>query len=250
MTAINGYIQMTAVESKLVMRDVSGVLLPTVMPLLIIAMNGMGGGASQPVAELGGLSPLSAIYTPSALVMVLTILGMVNVPSFLTAYRHEGVLRRLSVTPANPAMVLAAQVVVNLALALVGITVAMVFAVFAFDVVLPRAILWTVAALILLAASTYAVGLLLAALAPSVNGVMAIGLVLFLGTMALGGGMLPAESMPTALARIGEFTPFGSGLAAMRAGWAGNAPELLHVLVMVGYTVLAGAGSVRFFRWQ
>lgn len=250
MSTANAYVQMTTTEARLVFRDVGGVVLPLGIPILLMTMHGMTGEGGQALDQYEGLSALSAIYAPSSLIMVLAILGLVNVPTFLTGYRHEGVLRRLSVTPINPMVVLAAQVVVNLLLAAVGIAFALVFGMLVYDIEAPRHIPWALLALLLSAGAMYAVGLLIAAVAPSVNSAMAIGLALFLGSLAIGGGLLPAEHMPELAARIGEFTPFGAGLAALRETWLGNMPSVTHLLVLVGYTVLGTAGAARLFRWQ
>ncbi|MDV6011606.1 ABC transporter permease [Haloechinothrix sp. LS1_15] len=246
---MTGLPQMTVVEAKMVWRDPAGLLIPLGLPLLILLMHGMG-GQGELVPEFGGLSGFDAVAVPIALTMILAIVGMVNLPSFLAGYRKHGVLRRLSVTPAKPAALLLAQVLVNLGLATVGLVVALAVARLAFDLSAPRELGWAALALVLGAAAMYAVGMLIAALAPSVNAAIAIGLVAFLGTMAAGGGFLPAEHLPGWLATAGEFTPYGAALQALRDAWIGEAPQVLHLAALAGVTVLAVSAAARLFRWE
>ena len=56
----------------------------------------------------------------------MAILALISLPTHLASYREQGILRRISTTPVPPAWMLAAQVIINLALAIValGITFA------------------------------------------------------------------------------------------------------------------------------
>ncbi|MDV6011148.1 ABC transporter permease [Haloechinothrix sp. LS1_15] len=246
---INAWARMTWTEGKLVARDTAGLIIPLGLPLLIMIMHGLGSDGAG-VEEFGGLPPMDAYVVPLVLVMVTAIVGMVNMPSFLATYRKTGVLRRLSVTPAHPIMVLVAQVLVSLAQTLVGVALAVVVAGFAFDVSAPNHLAGAIGVFFLVCAAMYAVGMLVAAISPTTNAALAIGLVLFFGNLALGGGFGPRENLPDGLATIGEYLPFGAGVDALSATWIGEAPDALHLGVLAGITVLAGAAATRFFRWQ
>jgi ABC-2 type transport system permease protein len=249
MTTAVAWRRMVAVEGKLVWRDPAGVFLPLALPLLIIAMYGLSSG-NDPTEGTRGMSAVSAIGIPTGLVIIVAILGLVNVPSFLAAYRKDGVLRRLAVTPASPAMVLAAQVIVNLVLAAIGVALAVVVVALAFGLNAPRLLGWAVLSVLLTIAALYGTGLLISALAPSSSAATAIGLVVFLLTLSVGGGMLPVENLPDALATVGRFLPFGAGVQALRDSWVGIAPDAGDLAVLAGTAVVTATLAVRFFRWQ
>lgn len=170
-------------------------------------------------------------------------------PSFLASYRHTGVLRRLSVTPVHPALVLLAQVVVSLVQSVIGVLLALGLAVAFFDASFPRDVLGAIGMFLLVAAAMYALGTLVAAISPTTNSSIAIGLVLFFAMLAAGGGFGSRENLPTWLATIGGYLPFGAGLDALSAMWIGAAPELQQIAVLAGTTVLAGVAAVKLFRW-
>ncbi|MGW0515876.1 ABC transporter permease [Crossiella sp. NPDC003009] len=234
-------------EARLLWRDPGGLVLPVALPLLIMVMNGMGAKALTPP---GAIRAFDTLATPVALGMIVATTGLVNVPAVLVAYRTTGVLRRMSATPVSPVVLLGAQVLVNLALSAFGITLALTVAALAFDLRAPAAPLAAGMALLLGVFANYALGVLLAAVVPSANAVVGIGLVAFFATFAAGGGFLPAERLPGWLAAIGEFTPFGAMLRAMRDAWSGAGFSVFHLVVLAALGVLLTALSVRLFRWS
>lgn len=242
--------QLIAHEWRMVRRDTAGLVIPLGLPLLIMVMNGLGSTAHEALPELGGLSPFSAYIVPLALVLVVATIGVVNMPSFLAIYRRSGILRRLAVTPASPTMVLVAQLVVSLAQILVGIAIALGVGVAVFDLSAPRNVGGAIVALVLLISAMYALGMLVAALSPTANSAVAIGLVAFFAMMALGGGFGDRQNLPGPLARIGELLPFGAGHEALMTSWIGNTPQLLHLGALVAVTVVAGVAAAKLFRWE
>jgi ABC-2 type transport system permease protein len=50
--------------------------------------------------------------------------------------------------------------------------------------------------------------------------------------------------------QIGNFTPLGSALHAVRDSWMGVTPRLEYLGIMAAYAVIAAAVSARFFRWE
>ncbi|PWV76887.1 ABC-2 type transport system permease protein [Prauserella marina] len=242
-----GFGKLVASEGKLVLRDTAGVVIPIGLPMLIMLMNGMGSDGER-IPEFGGLPVLDAIVVPMTIVMVVALVGVVNLPSFLATYRKTGVLKRLSVTPMPPMLVVVAQTVVSFVQSLIGVGLAMLLAVLAFDVSAPRSPLLAVGVFLLLAATMYAVGMLVAAVSPTPNSSVAIGLVGFFAMMASGGGFGGKESLPEWLATIGEYLPYGAGIDGLSAAWMGVAPDALPLLVSGGIAVLAAGAAIMVFR--
>ncbi|MFG2086911.1 ABC transporter permease [Spirillospora sp. NPDC048824] len=236
-------------EAKLVTRDTAGLVIPLVLPMLIMVMYGLGADGAG-TERFRGVPAFDAHVVPMTLVMVVALIGMVNMPAVLAAYRRSGVLRRLEVTPARPVMILVAQVVAALAQVLVGVVLALLVARLAFGMSMPRDPLIAIGVFCLVTAAMYALGMLVAAIAPTPNAAVAIGLVLFFATMALGGGFGPRENLPDGLATLGEYLPYGAGVEALSATWMGVAPDLWHLAALAGAAVLAGAAAAKAFCWD
>lgn len=242
-----GWAQLLLAEARMTIRDTSGLILPIGMPLLIMVMNGLGDSSDQVLPS--GSTVMNEILMPLTVTMVVALVGVVNMPSFLASYRKYGILKRLAVTPARPVTILAAQVVVSLAQVLVGVTVMMAVGMASFGVSLPVSLGWALVAGGLLVAAMYAVGLLIAATAPTVNAGLALGLGAFFLMLALGGGFGPVENLPDVLRQAGELLPYGAGNGALSAAWVGEPPALRDLGVLGAWTVVAGGLAGRLFRW-
>ena len=72
-------------------------------------------------------------------------------------------------------------------------------------------------------AALYAVGMVVAAVAPTPNSAVAIGLIVFFAFGALGGLFGGRGGLPDPLARVGELLPFGATVEVLSAAWAGAA---------------------------
>jgi ABC-2 type transport system permease protein len=234
-------------EVKMVVRDTAGLVVPIGLPLLVLVMSaGQAGGA--PV--VGGRTALELFVLPLVLTIVAATIGIINMPSFLAYYRRTGILRRLAVTPASPAMVLVAQVVVSVVQAAVGVTAALAVAVLGFGAALPTDPLAALGTFGLVMAALYAVGMVVAATAPTPNSAVAIGLVAFFALGALGGLFGGREALPEPLAAIGELLPFGAAVEALSAVWADAAVEPSHLASLGITTVVGGAVAAVLFRWD
>jgi ABC-2 type transport system permease protein len=234
-------------EAKMVARDTAGLVVPLLLPLLILVMSAQS-ASDQVVAN--GLTALEVYVLPLVLTMVLASIGVINMPSFLAYYRRTGILRRLSATPASPAMVLVAQVVVSVLQAVAGLTLALAVAFLAFGAQRPVDLGAAVVVYLLAMAAMYAVGMIVAALAPTPNSAVAIGLITFFALGALGGMFGGRSSLPDPLATVGEWLPFGAAVEALAAAWVGSPVEPAQ-LISLGVTTLVGAVTAAlFFRWD
>lgn len=242
-----GWAQLILTEARMTTRDTSGLILPIGMPLLIMVMNGLGDSAQQVLPS--GSTVMNQILMPLTVTMVVALVGVVNMPSFVASYRKYGVLKQLAVTPARPMAILLAQVAVSLAQILVGVVLMLAVGMTSFGVALPRSVGWALVAGVLLVAAMYAVGLLIAATAPTVNAGLALGLGAFFVMLALGGGFGPTENLPDVLEQAGALLPYGAGNHALSAAWTGEAPRLQDVGVLGAWTLVAGGLAGRFFRW-
>lgn len=241
---------MVTADAKMVMRDTGGLIIPLGLPLLIMVANGMSSRIHQPIPQAGGRSAFEVHLIPLALTMVIATIGMINMPSFLAYYRKEGVLRRLAVTPAHPAMVLTGQVVTSVVQSAVGITLSLVAAMALFGARPPSRPLLALGVLTLAAAAMYAVGVLIAAVARSGNAATAIGLVVFFASGAAGGMFGSPDSLPEPVARAGETLPFGAAVQALGDVWAGASPKPEHLAALAVLTLVGGLLGTRLFRWQ
>jgi ABC-2 type transport system permease protein len=54
--------------------------------------------------------------------------------------------------------------------------------------------------------------------------------------------------LPEFVQRIGDYFP--PGVQAMQDAWIGTGPQPLQLAALAAITLIAGAASVRLFRWE
>ena len=240
--------KLVTVETRLYLRTPVALILSVGLPVLLLIVFGSIPKFNEPTAELEGLTVLS-LYAPILSVFALGFLGLVGLSMPLAGYREQGILRRMSCTPAPPSWMLGAQLVINLAAALVGLVIVNV-GIRAFGVGGPKQVGGYALALILCAAALFAIGLWIASFARSANVANAIGQILFYPMMFFAGLYFPREMMPGALRHISDWTPLGAAVKALQSAAEGDFPAAQPLLVMVGYAVVFGVAAVKQFKWE
>ncbi len=234
-------------EAKLLLRDPISWLAAIALPSAILLIFGSVFAPHRPDPALGGLRWIDT-FAPSLVVITTATLAIQTLPIRLATYREKGILRRLSTTPARPAGLLVAQVVIYSVTAILGLVLLVIVGRIAFDIPLPANPIGYVAAFGLGMAGLLAIGLLLAAFAPSAGVATAIAVPLFFVVMFLGGVYLPRFLLPEVLIIIGDLTP--PGVQGLQDAWLGDAPKLLPLGVLAGITLVGGAIATRVFRWE
>ncbi|SCL26343.1 ABC-2 type transport system permease protein [Micromonospora pallida] len=245
---MNALSKLVAVEAKLFLREPVSLFFVFALPLGLMLVFGLPsrGGAEQTGGQHGELTFLPAL----ALSLTIGMLALFTLPMALGIYRERRVLRRLATTPVNPALLLVAQVVVNLAMGVAGAVVTAVGVRFLLDQPAPANVPGFVLAFLLGVACLFGLGLLIAALAPSARAAQSIGPALFFPLLFLAGAWLPRDQMPAVLARIGDYSPLGATVDTVATAWAGGTPAVPQ-LVALGITAVLGCLlAVRFFRWE
>jgi len=246
---MNGFSRLALVEGKLFLRERAALLGVFGLPVGLVVGFGLIPGFGDPQKGLSdqiGTEYIAAVGVG----IVLASLGLTGVPMVIGQYRERGVLRRLGVTPVRPLTLLLADLTVWAAATL--LSVAMVIAVvrFAFHVPVPVEPGWFVLSVVLGIASLFSVGLLAAAVAPTARGSAGIGWLLFFPNMFLAGIYFPTEEMSATMRQVGNFTPLGSALHAVRDSWMGIDPRPEYLGIMAAWALVAATLAARFFRWE
>ena len=127
-------------------------------------------------------------------------------------------MRRLGTTPVPLAWMLAAQVAINLALAVAALVIVVVAGTVGFGLGAPREPGGFTLALALSIAALFAIGLWISAIARSQNAAMWIGQLLWWPTLFFAGLLFPV-ALPAVLRDIGDWTPSGAAVHALQDSW-------------------------------
>jgi ABC-2 type transport system permease protein len=236
-------------EAKMAWRLPIGLVAGVVIPILLVVIFGSLRGMNHPEATLGGLTYFD-VYFPVVIVLSVAILALVSLPTRLANFREQGILRRLSTTPVPPSWMLAAQLVINLAMAVVGLGVVVIVATTAYSLGAPRQLAGFVLALLLTIAAMFAIGLWVASFARSAGVANGVGQLILYPLWFFAGLWIPLATMTPVLRDICGWTPLGAAVKALQASMQGTFPSATSLLVMAGWAAVFGFLAVRFFRWE
>ena len=243
-------IQFTWLETKLYFRNFFSPFFALAFPVMILLLFGTiwGNSPSQFYGGFGGAD----VTTATTAGIVIVVNAMMFMPITLASYRNRKILKRLRATPVSPAVLLTAQLVVSLAMTAVGIGLLIVVGSAVFGVRAHGNIWEFVAAAGLTMASISAMGLVVAALAPSERAAEVIGNLLYFPMMFLSGASLPAQLFPDGLRAFTKVLPLTHGVDLIKGVWLGGSfsdfPAAIVVLAAtaVGFTLIAAVT----FRWE
>ncbi|MBE2319548.1 ABC transporter permease [Solirubrobacter sp. CPCC 204708] len=241
--------QLIACEAKLTVREPVGLAFSLVLPLVIILAFGLSASASEPDEELGGVIALDTLLPSIGLALSFGMVAIFMLPGFMTDYRARGILRRLSTTPVHPAKLLAAQVIVQGAIALISVPLVLGLAV-ALGMSFPEQPLMVVVVVLLGGAALFAVGTLVSAVAPDAKIGYVYSAMFFFPSLFFAGVWLPKEQMPDWLSTIGDFTPLGAFRESLENAFTGTSQDPLMLLTLAVTAVAAGTVAARVFRWE
>jgi ABC-2 type transport system permease protein len=182
--------------------------------------------------------------------MIIGTLGMVGLPVSLASYREKGILRRFSATPLRPSVVLWAQVLVSVIMLGVGGGLLVGAARLFYNLRLPSAPLALFPAVLIGSLSFFAVGFVLAGLAPKARTAQAVGMALFYPMLFLSGAAMPRQMLPETVRRISDFLPLTHVVLLLEDLWLKGTWNLASLAVVTGVLVAALFVSSRTFRWE
>jgi ABC-2 type transport system permease protein len=235
---------LTATQARLLLREPAA-LVWLFLPVLLVVLFGNIPAFQHPEANLGGKRVIDA-YVPTLAAMVPLFLACTALPMTMAGWREKDVLRRLSVSPVPAAGMLGALVAVIAALAAAGVALIVAIGVLAFDVATPAHPGAVLATFVLGSTAVLALGLVIAARARTGPAASGLGVPLMVLNFFATGLYVPVAELPHWLQRVCEFIPYGAVIAA----WSGQGQLWQHLLVLAGYTVVAGLLAARTFRWE
>lgn len=225
------------VELKLLTRE-PGAVFSLLIPLFILVVFG------------SSIEPGDTLLVPMALAIAVGLVGLYLLPTTLATYRERGILRRLSATPVRPSSLLVVQLILQLVLAVAACGLLLGVGGAVLGARLPSQ--WALVALTFLlgTGALFAVGLLIAALAPNGRTANGVGVLLYFPMAYLAGLMQPTHQMPVILVSVGEFTPLGAFRQSLQDLWAGGPADPVALVVMGAYAMIVSMIAARFFRWE
>ncbi|MCZ2402660.1 ABC transporter permease [Paenarthrobacter sp. Z7-10] len=230
-------------ETLTMLRNGEQLILAIVLPLLaLVALSVL------PLLDGLGASRIN-IATPGVLALCAMSTAFTGQGIATGFDRRYGVLRFLSTTPLGKAGLIAGKVLAVLAVLVLQSAVVAVVALFLGWHPPLVGILLGIPLLALGAISFTALGLLVAGTARP-EATLALTNLLWILLGALGGIVLPPTRLPVVVQDVVFFLPSGALGEAMRNALIAGQLNFFAVVILLGWSVLASAAAVRWFKWS
>jgi len=243
-------IKMTWMETKLFLREPVGAFFTLVFPLMMLFLFGSIYG-NAPTSMFNGYGTID-ISVPAYTAMIIATTGLVGLTITMSAYRENGVLRRLRTTPISPLVVLVAQVIVMFVMTTFGMFMLIVAGKLVYNMRFDGDALSVLAGFVLSCLSFFSIGFILAGLMPTARTAQVVGMVLLYPMLFLSGAGFPRELLPEAIKNISTFLPLTYVVNLLRGLWIGETLSKLttEVIVLVAILVVGVLVSIKTFRWE
>ena len=242
--------KMTWMETKLFLREPVGAFFTLVFPLMMLFLFGSIYG-NKPSEYFNGYGTVD-ISVPAYTAMIIATTGIVGLTITMSAYRENGILRRLQTTPVSPLIVLAAQVLVLLTMTTIGMLMLVLAGKLVYQMRFDGNALSVLAGFLLCCLSFFALGFILAGLMPNARTAQVVGMVILYPMLFLSGAGFPRELLPEAIKKVSVFMPLTYVVNLLRGLWIGETwgQHVTEVLVLVAILVVGVLVSAKTFRWE
>jgi ABC-2 type transport system permease protein len=242
------FAELLKVQGKLALREPIAALAGIGLPVVLLVVFGIIG---QNVPGNVGDTGLTIIDLWIPTILVIAFIGIsISLPNTLVRDREIGWLRRVSTTPLHPFMLLAAQLIFDLILAVAAVLIVIVGGALVFGASLHVQILTFGVSLLLAIAEIFALGLVLVALMPSQTVASSVAGVVFFASMFLSGLWVQPAQIGDPLRTIMYYSPTGAAARAVVDSAFNGGPSYAALLTMAVYTLIFGFIAIRYFRWE
>ncbi len=248
---MRGFWQLAVVQSRLFLREPPAFFFTLVFPALLLVVFGTIFG-NEPLTQWGLELGYIDLQVPALAAIIIGSVGFAGIPVAISSAREALILRRYRATPLSPLTLISADVLVNFAMSLTGMTILVVLGKAFWGLRFSGSWPLVVVVFTFCALSFFALGYLVASLAPTARVAQAVGMAAYFPMMFISGAAMPRQLMPERVQAIADTLPLTHVVTTLQTVWAGEPlverlTELgwLAALLIVG-TVL----SVRFFRWE
>lgn len=254
---MSAYFKLTWMQLKLFGREPVALFFTLAFPLMVLLLFGViFGNAPDPQygpqygSQYGdGYGYIDALV-PGLAAIVIGTLALMSIPVATATAREQKILRRYQATPMPPLVYLAADITMNVLIALSGLVILCIVAPLVFDVRFGGNWVYMFGGFLLSAFAFAAVGYIVAALSPTARIAAVVGQVLYFPMMFLSGVGFPPEIMPAGVRAAAQWLPLTHIVNLLQnlwfgQGWSGQAVLILGLLLVLGTVV-----SVYTFRWE
>jgi len=252
---MRGVLKLAWVEAKLFVREPLALIFAFAFPFfMLFVLAGVFGNDidtedPQSIADWRGVGPID-YYVATYVGLVIAAAGLITLPLRLASYREAGVLRRFRAAGVPLPVVLGAQVLVAVAMAIIAAIGIVVGAAVVYDAKMPENWPLVIVGGLLGLAAFAAIGVFLGAMLPTARAVQGAGLAAFFVMMMVSGSGPPRPVLTSSMRALGDALPLTHANLVMQDPWLGFGWNMERALITLAFGAVAAVLALRFFRWE
>lgn len=241
---------LTILEFKLQLRNFFTVFFALAFPVLMLAVFGTMYG-NEPSAVTGDKGAVD-LMLPAYACMIVAVTSIMSLPLTVATYREQKILKRFMATPIQPIQILFSQVLVNCVTTIGGIALLLIAARLLYNVQFLGSILPSLTAFLLVMASMFSLGLVIAGVTPNAKAASSLAYIIYFPMLFLSGATIPLYIMPKAMVTMANFLPLTHGVKLLSGVWLGGRlfDYGLELAVLGAVMLVCLGAALRFFRWE
>ncbi len=241
---------MLKTELKLSLRGMDMLIFAIGMPIVVLILIGIIYGA-KPAFEGANYTFFELSFGAIASTAICAG-GVMGLPLVISDYRSKSILKRLKVTPIQPALILFVQVTIYALYAFASLLLLFIIATIFFDFQMGGNVLMFLLGWFLVMLSMFSIGMMVGGLAKNTKIAGIIASILYFPMLIFSGTTLPYEVMPPAMQKVSDFLPLTQGIKLLKSASLGLPLEtaMTPLLVLGAIALICTFVSIRFFKWE
>jgi ABC-2 type transport system permease protein len=247
---MRGFWKLLLVQAKLYLREPVATFFTVIYPPLMLLLFGAIYG-NKPTPFFGGRGTMD-VTVPAYIGLIIVTVGLIGLPIGAAAARESGVLRRFRATPLHPLAYIISDIAVYVLMTVIGVLLLILTGAIVFHIRFEGNVLSVLAGFLLGTTGFFALGYLIAGLAPTARAAQTVGMVLAFPMMFLSGATIPLEVLPAKVQVISPYVPLTYVVSLIKGLWFGDpwSQHWTEIAVLVGCLLVGGAIAARTFRWE
>lgn len=235
-------------ELRLFTRDFFSFFFTLVFPVLMLLLMGSIFG-NAPVYE-GADIRMMDISVPAYSVMVIGVNGLMSLPLTMSGYKEKKIYKRFDATPAGKKSVMLAQVCVNLAMTLIGISVLIIAGKLLYHIQIKGSFPAVCVSLLLSIAAMFSMGFLFTAVGQDAKSTNLLCYFFYFIMLFLSGATMPDMLFPDTVKKISAFLPMTHAVDLMQGAFAGERLGMYgrELLILGALTALCTAAGALLYK--
>lgn len=245
---MRGFAVICKMQLRLFTRDFFSFFFALVFPVLMLFLFGSI-FENTPIYD-GADVKMMDMSVPAYSVMVMGVTGLMSLPLTVSGYKEKKIYKKFDATPVGKKSIMLAQVLVNLIMTLIGISILLISGKLFYHIQIKGAFLSLCISMLLSIAAMFSMGFLFTAIGRDLKSTTLLCYLFYFIMLFLSGATMPDMLFPDTIKKFSVLLPMTYAVDLMQGIFAGDSLSLhgKELLVLGSLTVICTAVGAILYR--